>query len=347
MTLLCTVRSLARFRLEPPSKIGRAGRRDNDADRRIRAGGARSPGAAAPPPIVAGRRPGYFSPMLLCPICREPLRLDGATYRCSADHAFDRAREGYVDLLPAGHGRSGLTGDTRDMARARARFLDRGHYDPLMRRVADRAAAHAHSLGDPDAPDAPAAAGPVVAEAGCGTGHYVAAAGAAVRAAVPGAPAFGFDVSREALRVAGRRHPGVTFARSDIHHGLPLPDATVAVLLDIFAPRNPMEFRRVLRPDGLLLLVVPGDAHLRALRGALDLLDIEPEKRERTLERLAPAFRLVWEEPLGWSARLEPDDIVDLVGMTPSAFHVDPGEIRADGPMDATFDFLVLGLSPL
>lgn len=90
--------------------------------------------------------------MLTCPVCHLVLRLEGNTYRCEHGHAFDRAREGYVHLLPVGHGRSGITGDTKEMARARQRFLDAGHYVPLSRHLAAEVARHlrqaAASTGD-------------------------------------------------------------------------------------------------------------------------------------------------------------------------------------------------------
>lgn len=107
--------------------------------------------------------------MLTCPICHAPLRLEGRTFRCDERHAFDRAREGYVDLLPVGHGRSGITGDTAAMSRARRSFLSHGHYDPLVRRIVGRVLDHAAR-----AVHGRAAA---VGEAGCGVGHYIGAVG--------------------------------------------------------------------------------------------------------------------------------------------------------------------------
>ena len=273
--------------------------------------------------------------MLTCPICHAALALEGRTYRCDRGHAFDRAREGYVDLLPVGHGKSGITGDTREMARARQRFLAAGHYDPLRDRLIARVRAHLGGRGGR------AGGCPVVVEAGCGVGHYV----GAIRKAVQGSVAYGFDVSREALRLAARAHPDVVFAVNDVKHRLCLADASADVLLDIFAPRAPREFRRVLHGDGLLAVVIPGEEHLSELRDRYPLLGIHPEKQARTVEQLAPAFRVAWEDALEWTTDLDADALADLVGMTPSAFHLPSDAMETPSASKVTMSFVVLGFS--
>ncbi|HUG39409.1 MAG TPA: methyltransferase domain-containing protein [Longimicrobiales bacterium] len=278
--------------------------------------------------------------MFTCPICDRPLSLEGRSYRCEAGHAFDRAREGYVDLLPVGHGRSGITGDTAAMARARQRFLARGHYGRLVDRIVALVLEHAGGRRAATPGDRGRF---VVAEAGCGSGHYI----GAVADALGEAACFGFDVSRDALRLAARARPAVRFAVNDVRHRVCLPANSTDVLLDVFAPRNVAEFARVLRPDGLLLVVVPGERHLAELRGRLPLLGIEPEKRERTLAQLAPQLEPAWEEALEWEAHLAGDDVADLVRMSPSAFHLDHAGIdTATGDARVTLSFLLLGLTP-
>ena len=39
--------------------------------------------------------------LFTCPICGQPLCAEEDRYVCSGGHSFDRAREGYVNLLPA------------------------------------------------------------------------------------------------------------------------------------------------------------------------------------------------------------------------------------------------------
>ncbi|MGZ3637956.1 MAG: putative RNA methyltransferase, partial [Ktedonobacterales bacterium] len=103
--------------------------------------------------------------MLICPICDAPLIQDDRALRCTNGHSFDIAREGYVNLLLDRI--TGQTGDTKEMLRARRRFLDREHYAPLATAVSRMTLAH---LADHPEWDIPA-----VLDAGCGEGYYIGA----------------------------------------------------------------------------------------------------------------------------------------------------------------------------
>ncbi|WP_376781629.1 putative RNA methyltransferase, partial [Stutzerimonas balearica] len=41
--------------------------------------------------------------MLTCPICQAPLAAVERGVACPANHRFDRARQGYLNLLPVQH----------------------------------------------------------------------------------------------------------------------------------------------------------------------------------------------------------------------------------------------------
>ena len=66
--------------------------------------------------------------LLACPVCGNRLAVapDGSALRCGAGHSFDRARQGYVPLLPPGH--RAPSGDSAEMVADRVAFLDAGHY---------------------------------------------------------------------------------------------------------------------------------------------------------------------------------------------------------------------------
>ena len=66
-----------------------------------------------------------------CPLCGEKLAIDEQVYRCTSGHCFDKAKEGYVNLLPANRQHASAPGDDKDMVKARTAFLDSGRYTPL------------------------------------------------------------------------------------------------------------------------------------------------------------------------------------------------------------------------
>jgi 23S rRNA (guanine745-N1)-methyltransferase len=184
------------------------------------------------------------------------------------------------------------------MVAARVAFLEAGHYAPIAAAVV--AAAGGGGVG----------AGGVVVDLGAGPGYYL----AAVLDASPGARGVALDSSRPALRRAARAHPGIVAVACDIWDALPVQDGIADVVLNVFAPRNPGEMRRILKPGGRLVVVTPTERHLREL----ELLKVHPEKRERLHHDLgAPtAERLV-------EFALELEDVAPLVAMGPNAHHHD------------------------
>ena len=65
----------------------------------------------------------------ICPKCKAPLIIGDRTAKCAAGHCYDRAKEGYFNLLLTSVG--GTHGDNKEMIEARRAFLDAGYYAPL------------------------------------------------------------------------------------------------------------------------------------------------------------------------------------------------------------------------
>jgi len=238
---------------------------------------------------------------LRCPVCRGALADGGLTLRCAAGHAFDVARQGYVSFLA---GRStGLVGDDAAMVEARARFLAAGHFEPLAREVVAAAAA---------------APGGLVVEVGAGTAWYL----ARVLDALPDRPGLALDLSKYASRRAARAHPRAVAAVADARSLLPLADRCAGLVLDVFAPRNGAELRRLLRDDGLLIVVTPAADHLAELRATLGLLEVDPDKERRVSDALSPHFERDACRSVRWTMTLSRADVLALAGMGPSARHV-------------------------
>jgi 23S rRNA (guanine745-N1)-methyltransferase len=247
--------------------------------------------------------------MLTCPVCVRPLTRAGHAFRCPLGHSFDVAREGYVNLL-----RDPYPGDTRAMAQARRAFLDAGHYAPLADAIARQVAHHITQR----APNAPLS----VLDAGCGEGSYIADVAARLHSDAVSCACYGLDVSKEAIRMAAQRYRQVTFIVANLKARIPFADGSVSALMNVFAPRNPAEFARVLAPGGLLLVVLPTPRHLAEARAAFALLDIQPEKERLVCESCAEHFMLAGSEPLDYSLTLDGQSLAALIAMTPNARHV-------------------------
>lgn len=185
-----------------------------------------------------------------CPLCQLPLESGDGIWCCSNRHSFDCAREGYVNLLPAKRKRSREPGDSAEMLQARRRFLEAGHYRPLVEAIAALL---------------PHTPGLQLLDIGCGEGYYARQLQEA--GWLPQALA-GVDISKAGVRTAAKSQPGVQFVVAG-SYGLPLAQDSVDHLLRVFAPASNEEMRRVLNPSGILLDVSPGPEHLWSLKAAL------------------------------------------------------------------------------
>ena len=115
----------------------------------------------------------------------------------------------------------------------------------------------------------------------------------------------------------------------DVWRGLPIADHCADVVLDIFAPRNAAEFKRVLRPDGVLLVVTPRPDHLAELVRSLGLIGVDAAKDRRLDETFGDLFRLDRETALEERLSLSHDMAARFVAMGPSAWHTDSEQLSA------------------
>lgn len=277
--------------------------------------------------------------VLRCPLCEGPLApphglppslktLRGVkSLGCPAGHSFDIAKQGYVSLLTGNTNTANA--DSADMVSARTLFLTAGHYQPLAHALAGTVA----RLCPPDG---------TVLDAGAGTGYYL----GAVLDALPGAVGLGLDASKFALRRAAGAHPRAGTATGDIWKPLPVVSGAADVVINVFAPRNGPEFRRVLRPDGALVVVTPTARHLAELPASLGMLSVDAAKEDRLHRTLSGHFRQERTEVVERRTAMTDDDVRELILMGPSAHHLSREDVHRsvaslDTPLPVTVSFLV------
>ena len=252
-------------------------------------------------------------PLLRCPHCAVTLHPTATGVSCGRGHTFDRARQGHLTLFgPRGRR---FPGDTPDQVAARERFLGGGWYAPL----AD-ALAHAVATEVPDS----SSSRPVVAEFGAGTGYYLAHVLGRLGAASTGRAVLGIgaEISVPAARRLARARRDLAALVCDTWEPLPVADGALDAVMVVFAPRNPAEFARVLRPGAVAVVVTPEEGHLEPLRSGLGMLGTERGKDARLAADFAD-WEAVAESVVDRTLVLPRPAARDLALMGPSGVHLE------------------------
>ena len=239
--------------------------------------------------------------VLACPHCALPLRHTDTGAVCDGNHNFDRAREGYLNLLVGGRLPAGTTpGDTAESLAARRRFLSTGAYAPVSDAVNN-------ALDDAEGP---------VLDVGCGEGWYL--------SRIDRPDRTGIDISKKAVQMAAKSVPGASFAVANAHR-MPVLDTSCGVVVSVFAPHPFAEFARVLRPGGIWVTATPGPLHLREMRP-----EYEPGAAaiDRFDRRADPPAEAQDSERVTFTLPLSEQTSNDLWEMTPLQFQA--GSVRSD-----------------
>ena len=236
---------------------------------------------------------------LICPVCGEKLNQEGRRFACTANHSFDLARQGYLNLLVVQQKHSLNPGDTREQVLSRREFLEAGYYAPIVEALVD-AAKEQNIRGQ-------------ILDVGCGEGYYSARLADALES-----PLLGLDISKEAVRCAAAKYKGKQWLCATAAH-IPVEPESVQLLTSLFAITLPEEFHRVLKKDGWYFQVLVAQDHLLGLKSIIyDQLNF---KEKDTVPEL-PGFSLVKSVPIRFTFTVEGQQIRNLFSMTPHVFRI-------------------------
>jgi 23S rRNA (guanine745-N1)-methyltransferase len=191
------------------------------------------------------------------------------------------------------------------MVFARAAFLGADHYLPVANVLVELSKGYA-------------AGARLVMEAGAGTAYYI----ARVLDGLPRSLGLAIDLSKYAARRAAKAHGRLNVAVADVWEGLPLKDRSIDLALNVFAPRPADELFRTLQQSGKLIVAIPTYQHLADLRDSLSLLEVDRNKELRVARALDPFFIQLERRFCRWNMELNHQQIAYLVGMGPSARHI-------------------------
>lgn len=227
---------------------------------------------------------------LICTVrgCGQPLTREAQRVTCPRGHSFDIARSGYINLLQPQDKKSKEPGDSASMVQARRRLHDRGITRPLYDAIATLLQAERSEAS--------------IVDVGCGDGYYL-----GTLASETGCRACGIDLSIPAIDAAARRYPHCEWIVANADRLIPYADASFTRVMSITGRQHAPELRRVLAPEGRLLIAIPAPDDLIELRGA------GRDRTARTIAECAPHFRLIDQRRATTHADLDTAAVADVL----------------------------------
>ncbi|WP_173277684.1 putative RNA methyltransferase [Streptococcus sp. 53] len=243
-----------------------------------------------------------------CPICQENLTLVESSLKCCNRHSFDLAKFGYINLAPQIKQSANYD---KENFQNRQQILEAGFYHAILETVSDLLANSDTST--------------TVLDIGCGEGFY----SRKLQENHPDKTFYAFDISKDSVQIAAKSEPNwaVNWFVGDLAR-LPIKDASMDILLDIFSPANYGEFRRVLSKDGILIKVIPTENHLKEIRQRVqDQLTNKDYSNQDIKNHFQEHFTILSSQTASLTKTITADQLQALLSMTPLLFRVDQSKI--------------------
>ena len=243
-----------------------------------------------------------------CPICQENLTLVESSLKCNNRHSFDLAKFGYINLAPQIKQSANYD---KENFQNRQQILEAGFYQAILETVSDLLSNSKNAK--------------TILDIGCGEGFY----SRKLQERHPDRTFYAFDISKDSVQIAAKSEPNwaVNWFVGDLAR-LPIKDASMDILLDIFSPANYGEFRRVLSKDGILIKVIPTENHLKEIRQKVqDQLTNKDYSNQDIKNHFQEHFTILSSQTASLTKTITADQLQALLSMTPLLFHVDQTKI--------------------
>ena len=243
-----------------------------------------------------------------CPICQENLTLVENSLKCNNRHSFDLAKFGYVNLSPQIKQSANYD---KENFQNRQQILESGFYQAILEDISDLLAANPSAK--------------TVLDIGCGEGFY----SRKLQESHPDKTFYAFDISKDSVQIAAKSEANwaVNWFVGDLAR-LPIKDASMDILLDIFSPANYGEFRRVLSKDGILIKVIPTENHLKEIRQKVqDQLTNKEYSNQDIKNHFQNNFTILSSKTASLTKTITAEQLQALLSMTPLLFHIDQTKI--------------------
>ena len=241
-----------------------------------------------------------------CPVCQENLTLVESSLKCGNRHSFDLAKFGYVNLAPQIKQSANYD---KENFQNRQQILEAGFYQAILEGISGILTTNPSAKTILD----------------IGEGFY----SRKLQESHSDKTFYAFDISKDSVQIAAKSETNwaVNWFVGDLAR-LPIKDASMNILLDIFSPANYGEFRRVLSQNGILIKVVPTENHLKEIRQMVqEQLTKKDYSNQDIKEHFQEYFSIQSSQIASLTKSITAEQRQALLSMTPLLFHVDQTKI--------------------
>lgn len=259
-----------------------------------------------------------------CPICYKKIKAKKpASLVCQNGHCYNISKYGYIHFLP----NQKPTKYQKELFESRRLIFEHGYYEPLAENMYHLVEEHQKNKNSFR-----------VLDAGCGEGYY----DWYLQNRLQNAEIYAFDNRKEAVKMGAQKCREIKWFVGNLAN-LPMQTETVDMLVEIFAPSNYSEFARVLKKDGCLLKVIPGEGYLKELRQAIGNISEKASYSSRPVEEyFSKHMKLHKKVELSYTRSVSAAIVKHFLQMSPLMFGKDISSVNAENINQLTFEFILL-----
>lgn len=227
--------------------------------------------------------------------------------KCNSKHTYDLAKKGYANLFN-GYTKIVRTYD-KNLFSARKIISDSGLYSGLLKKLYE--VISRYNVKN-------------ILDAGCGCGNLT----YEIFKNVGEQLFFAVDLSKDGIDFAA-----TNFCENNLIwfvanlNNLPFAEDKFDIILNIMSPANYQEFKRVLKPDGVLLKVMPDSDYLKELRRFIYQENDKNEySNQDVLNNLAESINIVEITDVKYTHSVATENIAALFDMTPLTININERE---------------------